>query len=285
MKTAAVRSPRVGVRRWNGRSLSGSEPDAVAAEEPLEVRVETRPVAVIMRTPGHDEELAAGFLVSEGLLRERSQLREIRPYARNSEGNVLDVHLADGVALDLASLSRHVFASSSCGLCGRTTIAAVRRQFPRLRDRFAVTPEVLAGLPDRLRYGQSAFAETGGLHAAALFDSTGGLRSLREDVGRHNAVDKVIGRGFLDGGLPLRGMVLLVSGRVSFEIVEKALAAGVALVAAVSAPTGLAVELARKSGMTLVGFLRNGRFNVYSGAGRIARASRREVVAAGPPRR
>jgi len=269
MTTSPDNSPRVGVRRWNGRALLRSEPDAVAAEEPLEIRLETRPVAVIMRSPGHDEELAAGFLVSEGLLRDRSQLREIRPYPRNADGNVLDVHLAEGVSANLAGLTRQVFASSSCGLCGRTSIESLRRRFPRIRDRFAVDPEVLMSLPERLRAGQTGFSATGGLHGAALLDVRGGLRFLREDVGRHNAVDKLVGRAFLDGALPLRETLLLVSGRVSFEIVEKALAAGIALVAAVSAPSSLAVSLARSSGMTLVGFLRDGRFNVYAGAGRI----------------
>jgi FdhD protein len=223
-----------------------------------------------MRTPGHDEELVAGFLVGEGLLRDRSQLREIRPYPRNPEGNVVDVHLAEGVTADLEDLGRRVFASSSCGLCGRSTLAAVRRRFPRIRDGVRVAGSVLVGLPAKLRSGQETFDETGGLHAAGLFSSDGSLLCLREDVGRHNAVDKVLGRRFLEGAHPMRGTVLFVSGRVSFEIVEKALASGVPIVAAVSAPSSLAVGLARSSGITLVGFLRSGRFNVYSRPSRIA---------------
>jgi len=257
------------VRRWNGAGLSRPEPDAVTSEEPLEVRIETRPLAVIMRTPGHDEELAAGFLVAEGLLRERSQLRAIRPYPRNPEGNVVDVHLADGVVPDFADLGRKIATSSSCGLCGRSTLAAVRRRFPRITDSVRVAGSLLVDLPAKLRQGQETFDETGGLHAAGLFAADGSLLCLREDVGRHNAVDKVLGRRFLDGAHPSKGTVLVVSGRVSFEIVEKALAAGVPVLAAVSAPSSLAVALARSSGMTLVGFLRSGRFNVYSGPSRI----------------
>jgi FdhD protein len=257
------------IRRWTGRGMGSAVLDSVAKEEPLEIRVETRAVSVTMRTPGHDEELTAGFLVSEGLLSRREDLREIRAYPRNDDGNVMDVFLADGVACDFASLTRHVFASSSCGLCGTASIAAIRKKFPLVKDRFRIPAGLLASLPERLREGQTVFAQTGGLHAAGLFDSDGRLLVLREDVGRHNAVDKVIGRAFLDSRLPLCRSVLLVSGRVSFEIVQKALAAGIPFIAAVSAPTSLAVEFARKSGQTLVGFLRDGRFNAYSGLARI----------------
>ena len=273
MKTRAASSPLVAVRRWTGRSFAAPKPDAVAIEEPLELRIETRPIAVIMRTPGHDDELAAGFLVSEGLLKHKGQILALRPYPRNAEGNVLDVHLAEGVVCDIAALTRHVFASSSCGVCGRATLAAVQRRFPRVQDSIRIDPQVIIRLPDQLRAGQKAFDATGGLHAAGLFSATGELLCLREDVGRHNAVDKVIGRLFLDGGLPLREMILMVSGRVSFEIVEKAVASGVPVIAAVSAPTGLAIALARRSGITLIGFLREGRFNVYCGAKRFRATS------------
>jgi len=241
----------------------------VAVEEPLELRVDTRPIAVIMRTPGHDEELAAGFLVSEGLLRRRADLRAFRHDPRNPGANVLDVFLDPGVVLDLAQLTRHVFASSSCGLCGKATIASVRRRFSRLHSRFRISPSRLLALPEAMRAGQETFDTTGGLHAAALIAPDGSLAALREDIGRHNAVDKVIGRAFLDGTCPLGEHGLLVSGRASFEIVQKALSAGIGFVAAVSAPSSLAVDFARSAGMTLVGFLRPGRFNVYTGDERI----------------
>jgi FdhD protein len=247
--------------------------DAVATEEPLEIRVDTRSVSVTLRTPGHDDELAVGFLVSEGLLQSPSDLQAVRPYPRNESGNVVDVFLGEGVHCDFASLTRHVFASSSCGLCGTASIDALRRRFPSATDDFQITPDTLLSLPEQLRSAQAAFSVSGGLHAAALFSPEGRLWVLREDVGRHNAVDKVIGRRFLDGAFPIGPSVLMVSGRVSFEIVQKALAAGIACVAAVSAPSSLAVEFANQSGQTLVGFLRDGRFNIYAGAQRVALAS------------
>ena len=239
--------------------------DAVAGEEPLEIRVDTRPIAVVMRTPGHDAELALGFLVSEGLIRQPDQVRDVRPNPRNASGNSIDVLLSPEVTVDFGRLTRHVFASSSCGLCGATSIQSVRRQFPPLTSAPRVSTETLIALPDRLRKSQTEFSRTGGLHAAGLFDGSGRLLAVREDVGRHNAVDKLLGWGFREERLPLRDLGLLVSGRVSFEIVQKALAGGIALVAAVSAPSSLAVDFARRNGQTLVGFLRDGRFNVYSG--------------------
>ena len=239
--------------------------DAVAGEEPLEIRVDTQPIAVVMRTPGHDAELALGFLVSEGLIRQPDQVRDVRPNPRNASGNSIDVLLSPEVTVDFGRLTRHVFASSSCGLCGATSIQSVRRQFPPLTSAPRVSAETLIDLPDRLRKSQTEFSRTGGLHAAGLFDGSGRLLAVREDVGRHNAVDKLLGWGFREGRLPLRDLGLLVSGRVSFEIVQKALAGGIALVAAVSAPSNLAVDFARRNGQTLVGFLRDGRFNVYSG--------------------
>lgn len=277
MESPAPRNPRFPVRRWTGRGLSRAEPDAVSTEEPLQIRVDMRPLAVVMRTPGHDDELVAGFLVAEGLLRNRSDLRALRPHPRNRHGNVLDVHLADGVACDLGALGRHVAVGSSCGVCGRTTLESVRRRFPRPSGRFRIPAGLLAGLPDALRGLQRDFSETGGLHAASLFGPDGRLEGVREDVGRHNAVDKVVGRAFLDGRLPLGDVGLLVSGRVSFEIVEKAVAAGIGLVAAVSAPSSLAVDLARRHGVTLVGFLRSGRFNVYAAPRRIVAGRPRTV--------
>ena len=265
------------IRRWTQGRWEDPVDDLVAAEEPLEIRVETRSVSVTLRTPGHDDELAVGFLVSEGLLRAPTDLKGIRPYPRNETGNVVDVFLEDSVTCDFASLTRHVFASSSCGLCGTASIDALRRQFPSAIEQFQVAPEVLLSLPGQLRAAQAGFSVSGGLHAAALFSPSGHLWVVREDVGRHNAVDKVIGRRFLDGAFPVGASVLMVSGRVSFEIVQKALAAGIAMIAAVSAPSSLAVQFANQSGQTLVGFLREGRFNVYAGSQRVGPASEAAV--------
>jgi FdhD protein len=263
-------SRTVRIRRWPAAGRPKSAQDEIACEEPLELRVDTRSVAVVMRTPGHDEELAAGFLVSEGLIRHRDQIADLRLNCRNRAGNVLDVFLRPDVTVDFGRLTRHVFAASSCGLCGKASIQAVRSQFPRIRQRFQIPAPVLTGLPAKMAAAQATFSRTGGLHAAAIFTGDGELIALREDVGRHNAVDKLLGRALLDGQLPLAGRLLLVSGRTSFEILQKALAGGLAVVAAVGAPSSLAVDFARANGQTLVGFLRDGRFNVYAGASRIA---------------
>ncbi len=243
--------------------------DHVAVEEPLEIRIDTRPVTITLRTPGHDEELAAGFLVTEGVLHYASDIARFHRHPRNPHGSVLDVQLRPDLIVDFARLTRHVFAVSSCGLCGKTAIEAVRQNHPPINDPFVVDPEWLLSLPKRMRDAQATFDSTGGLHAAALFDLSGNLRVLREDIGRHNAVDKVIGHAALHGQFPLRQHVLLVSGRVSFEVIQKALAAGIAFVAAISAPSSLAVEFARASGQTLVGFLRDHRFNTYSAPQRL----------------
>ena len=243
-------------------------PDAVAVEEPLELRVAGRSLAVVMRTPGHDRELAAGFLWTEGIVRERGAVVDLT-HCGDVDGkpqeNVLNVVLAPGVAVDWARLQRHTFASSSCGLCGKATIDSVRQQFAPVRAPLAPRRDVLYALPDKLRAAQKTFATTGGLHASALFTSAGELLAVREDVGRHNALDKAIGWAFFAERLPLSECVLLLSGRVSFEIMQKALAAGIPAVAAISAPTSLAVEFARESGQTLVGFLRGENLNVYAG--------------------
>lgn len=252
------------VLRWQSGSHPLRQSDDLAAEEPLEIRVDTRPVSVTMRTPGHDEELAAGFLFTEGLVRRREQILEIKRHPRNGQNNVLDVFLSPEVKVDFARLTRHVFASSSCGLCGKATIEAVHRRFKPVRAKLAVEPETLLRLPERMRQQQAAFERTGGLHAAAVFDCRGNLLVLREDVGRHNAVDKVIGCGLLRNKLPFDRHLLMVSGRASFEIVQKALAARIPIVCAVSAPSSLAVAFARDSGQTLIGFLRGDSFNVYS---------------------
>lgn len=254
-------------------ALGTERVDAVAVEEPLEIRVGGRSVAVVMRTPGHDRELAAGFLVTEGMLRNRVEVLDMIYCGEiESEGattgpreNVLDVILAPGVTVDWARLTRNVFTSSSCGICSKATIAAVRAQFPAITASAPVRREVVAALPERLRAAQAGFAASGGSHASALFDAEGRLAVVREDVGRHNALDKVIGHAFFAETLPLAGSVLLVSGRVSFELMQKALAAGIPCVAAISAPTSAAVEFARASGQTLVGFVRGERMNVYAG--------------------
>jgi FdhD protein len=261
-------------RRRTGKAVA-DERDDLAVEEPLEIRVEGRPVAVTMRTPGHDEELAAGFLLTEGVVARREDIVGIAPVkARRGGGeetNIVDVKLARPEAVDFARLTRHVFTASSCGLCGKATIAAVQAKNPPLPPEAGprMSADTLARLPAALAAAQTTFQRTGGLHATGLFTSGGKLLVLREDVGRHNAVDKVIGHALLGGAIDPASVVLLVSGRVAFEIVQKALAARIAFIAAISAPTSLAVDFARSSGQTLVGFLRDGRMNVYAGADRI----------------
>lgn len=248
------------------------ETDQLAREEPLEIRVRGKSVAVTMRTPGHDRELAAGFLLTEGMIRERGEVVEMA-YCLQGEAadyeNTLNVFLSPAVKIDFEQLTRHVFASSSCGLCGKASIDSVHQHFAPVTSRLSMALKVIIGLPKRLQPAQKTFATTGGLHAAALFDAKGKLLVLREDVGRHNAVDKVIGWGFLEGQLPFKNHVLLVSGRASFEIMQKALAAQVPIVCAVSAPSSLAVEFARDSGQTLIGFLRGETMNIYSHPKRI----------------
>jgi FdhD protein len=234
--------------------------DQVAVEEPLEIRLDGHPVAVVMRTPGHDEELAAGFLVTEGIVSTVGQLRKIEP--RPEENRVL-VFLQDGVSVDLGRLTRHLFTGSSCGLCGKATLEAIFTDFPPIGQRLEIADEVLLAAPDKLRAVQETFESTGGLHAAGVFSAAGDLLVLREDIGRHNAVDKVIGHALLTG-LDLRSTFLLVSGRLSFEIMQKALAARIPAVAAISAPSSLAVEFAKNSGQALVGFLRPPTFNRYA---------------------
>lgn len=251
--------------------------DVLAVEEPLEIRVGSKPLVITMRTPGHDVDLAAGFLVSEGVISRSDDLATARYCAGATvEGentyNVLDVTLAAGVAAPDPSLERNFYMTSSCGLCGKASIDAVRTlsSYTVKSDDLVISPELLATFPDLLRAGQNVFEKTGGLHAAALFDgSTGEMLVLREDVGRHNAVDKVIGWALKEDRLPLRGTVLMVSGRASFELTQKASMAGIPILAAVSAPSSLAVELAVELGLTVVGFLRGPSMVVYSGAQRL----------------
>ena len=238
-----------------------TEPDEIAVEEPLEIRVGGHPIAVTMRTPGHDEELALGFLRSEGIAAVSAH-----PTA-DFAANVIDVEV-DG-DIDLDRLSRNFYTSSSCGVCGKGALEAVAVEAARVESELVLPGELVAVLPDRLREAQPAFAATGGLHATGLFSSEGDLLVVREDVGRHNAMDKVVGWAFGEGLLPLSDKVLCVSGRLSFELVQKAAVAGCPIVAAVGAPSTLAVDLARDRGVTLCGFVRGGRVNVYSEPQRI----------------
>jgi FdhD protein len=246
--------------------------DRVAHEEPLELQLDGTPLAVVMRTPGHDLELALGFLLTERVIEAPSDLASLRhesvyPRSETVE-NVVRATLRPGLSVDLERLRRNFYAGSSCGVCGKASLEGVLATAPPLEDGARFDPALLYPLPERLRTAQDTFAATGGLHAAALFDAGGELLVVREDVGRHNAVDKVVGHAAAAGWLPLAGHGLLVSGRISFEIVQKALAARIPLVAALSAPSSLAVELAAASGIALVGFLRGRSFNAY---GRVER--------------
>ena len=250
--------------------------DVLAAEEPLEIRVGGRALAVTMRTPGNDVELAHGFLLTEGVLGTREDVATARycdgvdDQGRNTY-NVLDIALADGVPPPETGVERNFYTTSSCGVCGKAALDAVklRTRFSPADSPFEVESEVLSGLPDALRARQKVFASTGGLHAAALFTPDGSLDVVREDIGRHNAVDKVLGWALLEGRIPAPGHGLLVSGRASFELVQKAAMAGIGFLAAVSAPSSLAVELAEENGMTLVGFLRGDSMNLYTGDQRL----------------
>lgn len=266
-----------------GGSSFRSDPDRLAVEEPLEIRLraggEERVVAVTMRTPGHDPELALGFLAAEGVIASPDEVREVRlpedPWgAPGAASNVVVVELAGESLPDIAQLERHFFTTSACGVCGKAgieTLRAAGMEAPRPLPGEAawVRPRALLELPEALRRAQGVFSATGGLHAAALFRPDATLVELREDVGRHNALDKLLGWSFRERRLPLAGHLVLVSGRASYELVQKALAGGAPVLAAVSAPSSLAVDLAREMGLTLVGFLRPGRFNVYSHPERI----------------
>lgn len=250
--------------------------DTLVAEEPLEVRIDGSPLTVTMRTPGNDFDLAAGFLVGEGVVHRTEDVQVIRYCAGATEDgsntfNVLDVSLAPHVPAPDTSLERNFYTTSSCGLCGKASLDAVRTQatWSVTEDESRVGPSTLTRLPARLREAQRVFDRTGGLHAAGLFTTEGELLVVREDVGRHNAVDKVVGWALREGRLPLRESVLMVSGRASFELVQKAWMAGIPTLAAVSAPSSLAVDLATEAGMTLVGFLRGESMNVYAGRERV----------------
>ncbi|MFD2722070.1 formate dehydrogenase accessory sulfurtransferase FdhD [Hymenobacter monticola] len=274
----------VTIQKVSGAGPPVSASDQLAAEEPLEIRVgyeaegqrEHRTLSVTMRTPGHDEELAAGFLLTEGLIHAQSDLLGVIPcpdvQKAEEAGNVVRAELAAHVQVDFQAIERHFYTSSSCGVCGKTSIDAVRTaSCPVLPTAGPyLCAEVVHQLPEKLRAAQAGFEQTGGQHASALFSPEGELLLLREDVGRHNALDKLIGAALLAGWLPLHQHVLLVSGRVSFELVQKAAAAGIGILAAVGAPSSLAVQAAESFGMTVLGFVRNERFNIYSHGWRLA---------------
>ena len=261
----------------------GARDDVVATEEPLEIRLSyahpdgrraQQSISITMRTPGNDEELASGFLLTEGIIAGRAEIEAIGPCgppAANGLINVVRADLAPGVELDLARLERHFYTSSSCGVCGKASLEAVAVQgrYDLHGNAFQISAEDLGALPDRLLALQSVFERTGGLHASGLFDASGKVRASREDVGRHNALDKLIGQALLKEELPLNGYGVVVSGRASFELMQKAMMAGIPIVAAVGAPSSLAVEFAEEFGMTLAGFLTADRFNAYSRPDRI----------------
>ncbi len=258
--------------------------DTLSVEEPLEIRIVTdsngdsheQSVAVTMRTPGEDRELAAGFLFTEGIISSPSDLCRIEV----DQCNVVNAYLTSGVFVDPSILERHSFMASSCGICGKKSIAAVRvrSHHQTIAGLPLIDPAIIHSLPDLLRSSQAAFASTGGIHASGLFDSQGKLVALREDVGRHNALDKLIGSEFLADRLPLNQSILLVSGRASFELVQKASHAGIPILAAIGAPSSLAVQLAEECGMTLLGFVRDRRFNIYAGSERMLAANLENFV-------
>jgi FdhD protein len=280
MTTTTPRTSKARMRVWTveaGRARQ--QTDYLATEEPLEIRllagVERQTVAVTMRTPGADFELAAGFLYAEGIVPERDAIHRITycvdpDIDAEQRYNIVNVELRTRTLPDLVSLERHFLTTSACGVCGRASLDALHlRGYPLVPPGPAITPDLVTSLPERLRAAQGLFSATGGLHAAGLFDHQGDLLALREDVGRHNALDKVIGGALLHGTLPLAEHIVLVSGRVSYEIVQKCLAAGVPVICAISAPSSLAVAVAREFGITLVGFLRGARFNIYTHPQRI----------------
>ncbi len=279
MRFRLAKPSTTGARVYRVESgVAEARPDELATEEPLEIRLiqegRCRTVAVTMRTPGADPELALGFLFAEGVIRRREEVLRAEPCSEPGEAcaNIVEVELAAGVPEpELAGLERHFFSTSACGVCGKAGLEALTlRVSEAIPPGPEVSPELIATLPDRLREAQGMFTATGGIHAAALFDTAGELLAAREDVGRHNALDKLIGWALGEGLLPLNRHLVLVSGRSSYEILQKCLVAGVPVVCAVSAPSSLAVELANRFGITLIGFLRGNRFNVYSGAERVS---------------
>ena len=273
------------VYEWKEGSIQARQDD-LAAEEPLEIRVNGRPLTVTMRTPGNDIDLAAGFLFTEGIVERPEQIISVREAAGTKiteRGNIVEVVLAPDVKLDLENAQRNFFAASSCGICGKASIESVRRRGIRYVNRdFRMSPDVLCKLPETLRASQEVFSRTGGLHASGLFGREGALLVEREDIGRHNAVDKIVGWALRENRLPLAEGVLVVSGRGGFEIIQKAAVAGIPVLASVSACSSLAVRLAREVGMTLAGFLRGQRFVVYAGGERLGLAAENVSLPARP---
>jgi FdhD protein len=304
------------IRRIHSGSDGEDRTDVLAVEEPLEIRIgfhengklTHKPISITMRTPGDDAELAAGFLFTEGIVQSRDQITNIRHCGRggnpsrgegvstqamyavtndtlptsrvsafeNSETNTIRVDLNEGIEIDLMSLERHFYTTSSCGVCGKSSIEALHTGAKKIEnDTLKIAAEIIHRMPEALLARQKTFEKTGGLHASVIFDTKGEIDTIREDVGRHNALDKVIGAKFLAGEMPLNDKVLMVSGRASFELVQKALMAGIPILAAVGAPSSLAVELAREFGMTLVGFVRDDRFNIYTGKQRLQKPARK----------
>lgn len=264
------------IQKVSHDEIAYEQPDLLAIEEPLEIRLgfgeldqrQQRSLAVTMRTPGHDEELATGYLITEGIISGVEAIVSCRHCVRDAsrQGNVLRVELKPGIAVNLAMQERYSMVSSSCGICGKASIDAVRASCPGLiQSEMTVIPAVIEALPERVMQHQRTFSYTGGVHAAALFEADGTISLVREDVGRHNALDKLLGAASWKGQLPLSQTGVFLSGRIGFELVQKAWMAGVPMLVAVGAPTSLAVELAQEAGITLIGFVRNGRFNVYSG--------------------
>ena len=273
-QTEDIRVANTRVMRWANGGLDNETEDWVAREEPLEIRVKGESIVVTMRTPGHDKELAIGFLLAEGVITNSSDVLEIA-YCQQGEAslhkNILNVFLSPEVEINLDRLKRNVYASSSCGLCGKASIESLQNIFePLNKIETVISVDKILTLAQKLRAKQSTFDKTGGLHAAGIFDRNGELLILREDIGRHNAVDKILGHLFLKNRIPLEDCVLMVSGRASFEIIQKSLAGRVGIICAVSAPSSLAVDMAKESGQTLIGFLRERKFNVYSHKERIS---------------
>jgi FdhD protein len=279
---AAVQVLKVTSPDTNNNSFVFKETeDLLAVEEPLEIRIVYGPekerlqknISVTMCTPGHDEELATGFLFTEGIIKNKEDVLRCNSFDKsdNDAGNIITAELKPGISFDPQKIERHFYTSSSCGVCGKSSIDAVKNVFTNnlLKDDLSIQASVITGLPELLRKQQEVFEHTGGLHASALFDLNGQLLLTREDVGRHNALDKLVGAALIAGDLPLDHHILLLSGRASFELIQKAAMAGIKIVCAVGAPSSLAVEMSKEFDMTLVGFLRDGRFNIYSGEQRI----------------
>ena len=265
----------------NNSFASKQAEDLLAVEEPLEIRIvygdstnrQQKNISVTMCTPGHDEELAMGFLFTEGIIKKKNDILGYNSFNKSNDnaGNIITVELKPGISFDPQKIDRHFYTSSSCGVCGKSSIDAVKNIFVNntSKDNLSIEASIVTGLPESLRKQQEVFEYTGGLHASALFDLNGRLLITREDVGRHNALDKLVGAALADNILPLDHHILLLSGRASFELIQKAAMAGIKIVCAVGAPSSLAVELAKETDITLVGFLRDGRFNIYSGEKRI----------------